>query len=83
MIGSIGIDDIMIYIDDIIVCWPIFLSAIGSCIVLVFFYNILLRCCAEILAWISIITVGLGMTALGYFVRVYGKDNYPEGDIPK
>jgi len=80
MIGSIGIDDIMIYIDDIIVCWPIFLSAIGSCIVLVFFYNILLRCCAEILAWISIITVGLGMTALGYFVRVYGKDNYPEGD---
>ena len=80
MIGSIGIDDIMIYIDDIIVSWPIFLIAIGSCIVLVFFYNILLRCCAEILAWISIITVGLGLACLGWFIRAYGKDNYPEGD---
>lgn len=47
---------------------------------LIWLWNLLLRLFAEVLAWISIIVVGLGLIASGFLVRNYAITNYPEGN---
>ena len=80
MIGSIGLDDLQSYIRDIEHASKLYLVCIGTCLVIIFLYNWMLRCFAEILTWIAITAVGCGLFALGWFVRDYGAVNYPEGD---
>lgn len=60
-------------------CPNIYLIAIGSSIVLVWLWNLLLRSFAEVLAWVSIIIVGVGLFVSGFLVRNYAIENYPEG----
>ena len=80
MIGTIGLDDISIWIRDIEGCPNIYYICLGSTFVLIWLWNLLLRAFAEVLAWISIVTVGLGLLASGFLVRNYANSNYPEGD---
>ena len=40
----------------------------------------MLRCFAEILTWIALTAVGIGIFVGGWLVRDYGISNYPEGD---
>lgn len=40
----------------------------------------MLRAFAEILAWISIFIVGAGIVFLGFGIKYYADNNYPEGD---
>ena len=80
MVGDIGIDDLQMYARDIANCPYIYLASIFSCLLLIFLYNWMLRCFAEILCWISIIAVGCGLFVLGFCVKDYAQYNYPEGD---
>lgn len=47
------------------------------------FYTILLRYCAEILSWLSILLVLAGIIVLGWFVFNYANTKYPEGDTAR
>ena len=47
---------------------------------LIFSYNWMLRCFAEILTWIAIFAVAGGLFALGWFVKDYGVTQYPHDD---
>ena len=58
----------------------LYLVAIGTCLALIFLYNWMLRCFAEVLTWIAIFAVATGLFALGWFVREFGATNYPDGD---
>jgi hypothetical protein len=35
---------------------------------------------AEVLAWISIFIVGVGIVGLGFGIKYYATSNYPPGD---
>jgi len=83
LFAGIGFDDIQEYWADVEYSWRIFLISIGTCMVIVFIYNVLLYFFAEILTWISIIGVGAGLLMLGFFVKDYSTANYPEGDTTK
>ena len=80
MVGEIGIDDVQMYVRDIENCPNVYLICLASCLVLIFVYNLMLRLFAEVLAWISIILVGIGLFVLGFLVMDYATINYPEGD---
>lgn len=80
MVGSLGLDDVEIWLRDIREAWPVYCICVPLSLVLIFFWNLLLREFAEILAWVSIILVGICFIALGAFVRLYADNNYPEGD---
>ena len=80
MIGSVGLDDVQGYIRDIENAADLYLVCIATCLALIFAYNWMLRCFAEILTWIAIFAVGAGLFALGWFVKDYGAVNYPPGD---
>ena len=80
IIGSLGLDDIQEYIRDIEKGVNLYLLCIGTCLVLIFFYNWMLRCFAEILTWIAIFAVAAGLGFLGWFVMDYSAVNYPDGD---
>ena len=80
VIGSFGLDDIDMYVRDIRLSWKVYLICIVSVFILIFFWNLMLRLFAEILAWISIFVVGAGLLALGFLVKYYADNNYPEGD---
>lgn len=60
-------------------CPNIYYLAIGSSLVLIWFWNVLLRSFAEALAWVSIFIVGVGLLASGFLVRSYALTNYPAG----
>ena len=72
MIGSIGIDDIASYVRDIEKAKYLYLVGVGTCLALIFLYNWMLRCFAEILTWIAIFAVAGGLFGLGWMVREYG-----------
>ena len=80
MVGEIGIDDLQMYARDVGNCPYVYLICIFTTFLLIFIYNWMLRCFAEILAWISIVAVGIGLFVLGWLVRDYADINYPEGD---
>lgn len=80
VIGGFGLDDIDMYARDIRLSWKVYLICVFSVFVLIFFWNLMLRMFAEILAWISIFVVGIGLLALGFFIKYYADANYPEGD---
>lgn len=80
VIGTIGLDDVASYTRDIERAKYLYLVAIGTCLALIFLYNWMLRCFAEILTWIAIFAVAGGLFALGWMVRDYGAVNYVEGD---
>lgn len=79
MIGTVGLDDLNQWVNDIMQCPNIYFMAIGSSLVLIWLWNLLLRSFAEFLAWLSIIIVGVGLFASGFLVRNYAIENYPEG----
>jgi hypothetical protein len=80
VVGDLGLDDLFQYGRDIIDAWPLYLYSLGSILVLVFIWNMFLRCAGELLAWITIFAVGFGMGFLGYLIQTYGQKEYPEGD---
>lgn len=79
MIGTVGLDDLNQWVDDIIQCPNVYYIAIGSSLVLIWLWNLMLRSFAEVLAWLSIIIVGVGLFVSGFLVRDYAIENYPEG----
>mmetsp|Transcript_21700 Transcript_21700/g.26715 ORF Transcript_21700/g.26715 Transcript_21700/m.26715 type:complete len:182 (+) Transcript_21700:471-1016(+) len=80
VIGTIGLDDVMSYVRDIERAKYLYLVAIGTCLTIIFLYNWMLRCFAEILTWIALCSVAAGLFALGWMIRDYGAVNYVEGD---
>jgi len=83
IIGSIGLDDIQSYAEDIALSWYIYLIAIPITFILIFLWNWMLRLFAQTLAWISIVTVGLMIVALGFGLKYYAGTNYrAEVDCP-
>lgn len=80
LIGTVGLDDILRYAEDIWKSWPLYCIGFGSALVLVFFWNIALRCFAECLAYICIFGTFGGMIFLGWFIKEYGEKTYPKGD---
>jgi hypothetical protein len=80
VIGSFGLDDIEMYARDIRLSWKVYAICVFTVFVLIFFWNLMLRAFAEVLAWISIFVVGAGIVALGFLIKYYADSNYPEGD---
>ena len=80
LIGSLSLDDVQEYIRDIEKSKELYLVCIVTCFALIFFYNWMLRCFAEVLTWIVIVAVGVGIFMLGWFFKDYGAVNYPDGD---
>lgn len=80
IIGSIGLDDIQSYAEDIALSWYIYLIAIPITFILIFLWNWMLRLFAQTLAWISIVTVGLMIVALGFGLKYYAGTNYRAED---
>lgn len=80
LIGTIGLDDVVSYVRDIERAKYLYLISLGTCLFLIFFYNWMLRCFAEVLTWIALFSVAGGLFALGWLVRDYGVVNYVEGD---
>jgi len=83
LIGEIGLDDIEAYIRDIMVSWEVYLLCIATCFVFIFLYNWALKVFAEILAWISIFLVGVGLIALGFFLDFYSDEYVADEDENK
>jgi len=71
LIGVAGIFDLQSYIRDIRVSWKIYLICIPITFVLMFLWNWMLRMFAELLAWLSILIVGVGIIALGFGIKYY------------
>ena len=80
VVGTVGLDDVLSYVRDIEKAKYLYLVGIATCLALIFLYNWMLRCFAEILTWIALISVAGGLFALGWMVREYGALNYVEGD---
>lgn len=80
VVGSFGLDDIEMYVRDIRLSWKVYAICTVTCFVLIFFWNLMLRAFAEVLAWISIFIVGAGIVTLGFLIKYYADSNYPEGD---
>jgi len=80
VVGTFGLDDLDMYARDIRLSWKAYLICLFSVFVLIFFWNLMLNMFAEILAWISIFLVGAGLCALGFLVKYYADENYPEDD---
>jgi hypothetical protein len=83
LIGSIGLDDVQMVIRDVIDAKYVLLGCVGSCLILIFLYNMMLRCFAEVLCWIAIIGVAVGLFVLAFWIYDYAGTNYPEGDNTK
>lgn len=80
IIGSFGLNDIEMYARDIRLSWKIYLICIATTFILIFFWNLMLRHFAETLAWLSIFIVFVGIVAIGFAVKYFADNNYPEGD---
>lgn len=80
LIGSFGLDDIEMYARDIRLSWKIYLICIATTFILIFLWNLMLRNFAEMLAWLSIFIVFVGIVAIGFAVKYFADNNYPEGD---
>jgi hypothetical protein len=80
LIGSFGLDDIEMYARDIRLSWKMYLICIATTFILIFFWNLMLRHFAEMLAWLSIFIVFVGIVAIGFAVKYFADNNYPEGD---
>lgn len=78
VIGGLGLDDLNQWIDDTLSCPNVYYICVASTLILIWLWNLLLRAFAEVLAWISIFVVGLGLLASGFLVRDYGIQNYPD-----
>ena len=77
--GKLALHQIDMWINDTMQCTNIYLIAVGSAVLLVWLWNVFLRAFAEVLAWVSIFIVGIGLIATGFLIRNYNIQNYPEG----
>lgn len=68
------------WVKDMEQCVNIYYITLASAFVLIWLWNLLLRLFAEILAWISIVVVGVGLIGSGFLVRNYAIENYPTGN---
>jgi hypothetical protein len=73
------LNQVDMWINDTMQCPKVYLVAVGSALVLIWLWNVFLRSFAEVLAWISIFVVGVGLVAVGFLIRNYNIANYPEG----
>jgi len=80
VVGSFGLDDLDMYARDIRLSWKAYLICLVTIFICIFLWNLMLNTFAEVLAWISIFLVGVGMLALGFCVKYYADSNYPEDD---
>jgi len=53
---------------------------LGTTFILIFLWNLMLRMFAEVLAWLSIAIVGVGIVALGFGIKYYTTVNQPTQD---
>ena len=68
------------YLSDLYTAWKVLLIAAGMSFVLAFAYMLLLRCCAKLLVWVTLIGF-LGLfAALGYFFYDKVNSTDDEGD---
>lgn len=79
MITAMRLDGVNQWISDILLCQDVYLTVIISTVVLIFIWALLLRSIANVLAWVSIVIVGLGLLVTGILVRGYNIESYPEG----
>ena len=80
VVGTFGLDDLDMYARDIRLAWRVYLCCLVTVFILIFLWNLMLNTFAEVLAWISIFLVGVGMLGLGFCVKYYADSNYPEDD---
>lgn len=65
----VNTDKLFSYINDLRVVWPIFLACVGIALVVGFVYMLLVRCCACVLAWLTILLIQLALIMLGYIFQ--------------
>ena len=68
---------------DLITCWPIILASVGYSLVIAIVYMVLVRCCAGVIAYTSIILILGSLSGLGYvfqarmeYYQSISDDNY-------
>jgi len=79
----INTDKLISWISDLATTWPIILASIGFSFIIIFIYMLFVRCCAEVIAYITIILILAALAGLGYVfqARAYyynsiNDDNY-------
>jgi hypothetical protein len=80
-IGSAGAAYFLVQIQNIIDCSNVLYISIASAIVFIFIYNLMLRFASKLLAWISLLTVALGIIGFGYLIWNYAVYYYPEKGV--
>jgi len=69
------VNKITAYVSDMAEAWYILLIAVGVAFILSFIYMLLLRCCASIMVFISLVGILLALGGFGFWLYV-SKDNF-------
>lgn len=62
-------DKLVSWMTDLITCWPIILASLGFSIVIAIIYMVLIRCCAGVIAYTTILLILGTLTGLGYLFQ--------------
>jgi len=66
----INTDKLIAWINDLTVCWPIILASLGFAFVVAFIYLLLVRCCAGVIAYLTIVLILAALAGLGYIFQM-------------
>jgi Plasma-membrane choline transporter len=62
----INTDKLISWISDLVTTWPIILASVGFSFVIIIIYMLLVRCFAELIAYLTIILILAALAGLGY-----------------
>ena len=75
IIGSFGLDDIQEISEDIVEGQYVFYITFISCIILTFFYALLIYKCTGVFVWTSVIVTGLSIFVLAFTLQRFHRKN--------
>lgn len=79
-IGTAGAAYLLVLIKNVVDCYELFIIGIVSCIILVFFYNLMLKFFPRLLTWLSFVLVVSWIAVIGYFLWYYATSHYNKNE---
>ena len=65
----INTDQLLAYIQDITITWPVIAASVGIAFIVALFYMLFLRCCAGFICYLVIFLILVVLTVLGYIFQ--------------